>query len=86
MRHGQRYSITSSFTTTRIVVMATTAASRQWPTKNSIMRSCQLCRKLGACQDFMPRTVNKNGTIGPDDTWSRVEYAAYTVMKKRLFA
>ena len=23
---------------------------RQWHMKNSIMRSCQLCRKLGACQ------------------------------------
>jgi hypothetical protein len=29
--------------------MATTAAYHQRHMKNSIMRSCQLCRKLGAC-------------------------------------
>ena len=46
-----RYLITSSFTTTRTASMATMTAYRQRPSKNNIMSSCQLCRKLGACHN-----------------------------------
>jgi hypothetical protein len=51
MRHGPRYSITSSFITTQNVAMEIMVEYLQWSLKNSIMRSCQLSRKLGACHE-----------------------------------
>ena len=56
-KHGQKSSITSSLITIQDVAMGTMEEYLRWSLKKSIMRSCQLCRKLGACQMDHPNYV-----------------------------